>query len=155
MVPQAGGISTLVELLETTSEDTRAGRAVSEKVAKTLQAVARHDSRAGDVIRSVGAFPPLLRLLGCGPEDPVTLSSAWALMSLAYNNPANRQAIMEAGGIPPLVSLLSAGGFNPACHCTWPSPPPLAIFPPHIGFPWFLPTLRSPRFPIHQTYGPP
>lgn len=105
-----------MELLETTSEDTRAGKAVSEKAARTLQAVARHDSRAGDVIRSAGAFPPLLRLLGCGPEDPVTLSSAWALMGLAYNNPANRQAIMEAGGIPPLVSLLSAGGSGPACR---------------------------------------
>ena len=72
-----------------------------------LGVLAGRSAAASNAVCQAGAIPPLVALLGAGPESAAATKAAGALFNLAAND-TNKMAILSAGAIPPLVALLRA-----------------------------------------------
>jgi len=101
----AGAIPALVRLLSTSSS-----AEVQQAAARTLANLtsSRTSDRGGSVKAAVaaGAVPSLVQVLSTTDAPLVVCEAAWALNSLANENPPGRAAIAAAGGIPALVGRL-------------------------------------------------
>ena len=99
---EAGSLVPLVRLLSHHG----AAHPSTEAAARALFNLAANDANQ-DAIRVANGIPPLVALLGAGPESAAATKAAGALFNLAAND-TNKVAIRGAGGIPPLVALLRA-----------------------------------------------
>lgn len=129
-VLSAGGAPLLVEQLRRpgTPRAPYAASVVLHNLAITGQAAKRG-------IAAAGALPLLVAMLrpGAGREDALALdsreSAANALCTLAHQNPANCEAIIEAGAVPTLVHRVQRA----------PPPLPLPLLSPQLPvLPWLL-----------------
>jgi len=100
----AGAILPLIALLLSPRVKVRAAWALAN--------LALNDENRA-TIASAGGIPPLIALLGGGPDN-VKAQAALALGNLARNDD-NRATIASAGGIPPLIALLG-GSDNVKVH---------------------------------------